>query len=449
MLSGILVVAPIGCGKHGATDPGLIALSPNKVVLQRNVEVAVAQQRALVYRVETVGVLEGEGRTEIKAGVTGLVDEVFFREGDEVVPGTLLVTLDQEKYQADEALAKANVERAKAGLDMARDLSLRSERAGRNESEEERVKRRGQVKIAEAELRTMDAAYIRALHNLKRSQVRAPYFGRINKRMVTKGSYLEENTAIASMVDLSRMRLAGYVPETAAPTLRALLRAQDDRLDAARVGLVCQPAGPGLNPWSALVNGQLLARDFVLSGYDPEFELLAIRGEKFYGRIFFMSTEADPSTHMFEAKAEVLGWEPELARTPVSNTAAGLLVPKDQLLALPAAAEAKRSLRSKTTPKLYPGLTAKIWFPLKSTPGACVIPEEAARASERGYIVFVPTRQTREDGTEEWIARARTIVDGARADGWIEVRAGLAPGETIVRRGAEALEDGTPIRFKE
>jgi multidrug efflux system membrane fusion protein len=104
---------------------------------------------------------------------------------------------------------------------------------------------------------------------------------------------------------------------------------------------------------------------------------------------------------------------------------------------------------SQFDPKMWPGFTAKIRFPLRSNPNACVVPEEAVRASERGFIAFVPMQQSREDGQQEWVARARTLELGFRADGWVEVRHGLTSGSWLVRRGAEALEDGTPIRFKD
>src|SRR5262245_55065928 len=164
-----------GCGKKGISAPaGGGTLSPSKVVLARHVELCVAQQRSLVYRVETVGVLEAEGQTDIAAGVAGVVDQVFFREGDEVRAGTLLVTVDQARYQADEELARASVERARAGLDLARDLNERAERAGRALAEEDRAKARGNLKIAEAEHQSSVAALSRARLNLERSRVRAP-----------------------------------------------------------------------------------------------------------------------------------------------------------------------------------------------------------------------------------------------------------------------------------
>jgi hypothetical protein len=196
-------------------------------------------------------------------------------------------------------------------------------------------------------------------------------------------------------------------------------------------------------------------KDFIVSGYDPEFELLALPGQTFFARIFYISTVGHPETHMFEAKAEVLGWTP-----PTSTTSA--LAPGDRETVHAAAANGPASELppSLNAPPLrlpearplnlpfWPGFTAKIRYPLRSNPEACIVPEEAVRASERGFIAFVPVQQTREDGKAEWIARARTLELGFRAAGWVEVRQGLTPGEWLVRRGAEALEDGTPIRFK-
>ena len=45
------------------------------------------------------------------------------------------------------------------------------------------------------------------------------------------------------------------------------------------------------------------------------------------------------------------------------------------------------------------------------------------------------------------MARLRPLELGYRSEGQVEVRRGLSAGDLIVRRGAEALEDGTPIRF--
>lgn len=445
LLVTILIGSSVGCSRGTRAPEGGSLRKPSQVILSRQVELGRVQQRSLVYRVETVGMLEAEGQTEIAAGVSGVVDEVSFREGDEVGPGTILVKIDQASYKADAELAMANVERAKANWDLARDIADRTERAGRAVSEEDRAKARGALRVAEAEYRSAVAAKLRAENNLERSQVRAPYAGRINKRNVTKGSYLEEKTVIATMADLSRIRLVGYVPETAAPVLRDHLSNQEERVLGNRIFLAL---GASANPFAALttLSGQsLVSRDYVPSGYDPEFELETIRGTVFHARIFYMSTVANTDTHMFEAKAEVLG----VTQLPKGESRS----PKPALTTvagpIPSLKPTISPAPKRDSPRLFwPGYTARIRFPLRSNPGALVIPEEAVRSSERGTIAFVPVEQIREDGKTEWVAKMRTLVLGFRADGWVEVSHGLREGELIVRRGAEALEDGTPVSFK-
>jgi hypothetical protein len=85
--------------------------------------------------------------------------------------------------------------------------------------------------------------------------------------------------------------------------------------------------------------------------------------------------------------------------------------------------------------------------PIQSTLNACVVPEESVRATERGFVVFEPEMRLTPDRQTEWVARVRPLDVGYRTPGYVEVRQGVYPGRWVVRRGADALEDGTPIRF--
>jgi membrane fusion protein, multidrug efflux system len=88
-----------------------------------------------------------------------------------------------------------------------------------------------------------------------------------------------------------------------------------------------------------------------------------------------------------------------------------------------------------------PGAFATVTVPVETAVAAPVIPQTAVRPSERGFLVFVV-----EDGK----ARERVVEPGLRtADGKLEVRRGLRPGELLVVRGAEALKDGASVRIAE
>jgi RND family efflux transporter MFP subunit len=407
----VLLLGLVGCARHGKPAPqGGDDRPPSKVNLQRSVELCQAQRQPLVYAVETMGWLEAEGQTEIAAGVTGIVDEVLFREGDRVDPSKILVKVDQRRYESALRLAEANVQRAKANLALAQDLARRTLSAGVGVSAEEKSKASLGLGIAEAEVLASQAALELARNHFDRSRVRAPYAGWINQRRITPGTYLEEKTVIATMADLSRIRLVGWVPETAARDVRELFGQQPARLKAVRT--VTLPLGGVLagNALTHLAAHSLIDWDGLPSGLDPEFALPAMPQRSYRARIFYLSTVANPDTHMFECKAEVLA------------------PPGEQ--------------------DLRPGFTARIRLPLQ-TADATLVPEESLRATERGFIVFTPIQQPGRDGKPEWIARAVPIKPGYRSPGWVEVRQGVKPGDWIVRRGAESLENGTPIRFSE
>src|SRR5262245_53778187 len=137
----LLIVAIWGCSRHGTQAPtGGSSTPPSQVNLRRNVELCQAEQRALVYNVETVGVIEAEGMTELAAGVKGVVDEVTFREGDEVSPDQAepLVKVDQRSYIAAQKLADASVAKAQANVNLASDRLDRVTKAGQGSSAQER-----------------------------------------------------------------------------------------------------------------------------------------------------------------------------------------------------------------------------------------------------------------------------------------------------------------------
>ena len=418
LVAGLLLCLAMGsggCRKAGHQAPqGGSTVPPSKVNLRRNVQLAQVEKRPLISKVQVVGVIEPEARTDIAAGINGLVDEVLFREGDLVDPKyhQPLVLVDQRRYESQLRIAEAAEKKWIATVEIARDALVRAEGSGAGISPQEKKKAAEDLNAAEAELASIRSNLEIARLNLQKSRVLPPYRGQIDSRKVTRGMYVEEKTVIATIADLSRLRLVGYVPESVSVMVRKRMTQRPSLVTARTVGWEAARLGLTLLPWQRLPIELMLAMREIPSGYDPEFVVLPFPHRKMYGALFFMSRTADPSTHMFECKAEIDSSHPWFA-------------------------------------DLEAGFTARIDFPVESNPDAVVIPEEAVRATERGFIVFEPERKQTRDGQIEWIARERKLELGVRSPGWVEVRSGLRAGQWIVRRGAEALEDGTPLRFPE
>lgn len=87
--------------------------------------------------------------------------------------------------------------------------------------------------------------------------------------------------------------------------------------------------------------------------------------------------------------------------------------------------------------ELRPGTFVEVEVPVGGEAAAAVIPQTAIRPSEHGFLAYV---------VEGDVARERVLELGLRtAEGDVEVRHGLAVGELLVVRGAEALRDGAKV----
>jgi membrane fusion protein, multidrug efflux system len=87
---------------------------------------------------------------------------------------------------------------------------------------------------------------------------------------------------------------------------------------------------------------------------------------------------------------------------------------------------------------LRPGSFAQATVPIGPSAESPVIPQTAVRPSERGFLAYV---------VEGDVARERELSLGLRtADGRVEVRSGVKPGEQLVVRGGEALRDGAKVK---
>jgi multidrug efflux system membrane fusion protein len=141
---------------------------------------------------ELTGRVEAVHRVDIRPRVSGYVTAVKYREGSEVSEGAVLFTIDARPYQAALARATAELERAKARVELARTEAKRAETllAASAIPRAERDNAASQAAQAEAERAAAQASVELARLDVEFTQVRAPVAGRTGQALVSVGDYV-------------------------------------------------------------------------------------------------------------------------------------------------------------------------------------------------------------------------------------------------------------------
>jgi RND family efflux transporter MFP subunit len=141
---------------------------------------------------------------EIRARVSGFIDSVHFQEGQIVKKDDLLFVIDQRPYQIAVELAKADIQRAQAKLDIATDDVNRATPLVQSKTLTEREfdTRQSVQRDAAGQLASANAALKQAQLNLEWTEVRAPIAGRISDKRVDAGNLISGGQTGATLLSV-------------------------------------------------------------------------------------------------------------------------------------------------------------------------------------------------------------------------------------------------------
>jgi len=201
----ILTLLLIRLFSGSGSKPAGTAATLNPVV---PVEVFIARDTSVIYEISTPGTLVANESVEIVSEISKKVSAVFLKEGEEVSKGTLLFKLDDADIQAiigklmiAEELAATNESRQKVQLDQG-GIS------------------REQYDATLNHLLTIRAELAIQRVELAKTEIRAPFSGRIGLRFVSPGAYVTPGTVLASLQDVSRIKVDFSVSERYAGDVR-------------------------------------------------------------------------------------------------------------------------------------------------------------------------------------------------------------------------------------
>ncbi|MEM9011154.1 MAG: efflux RND transporter periplasmic adaptor subunit [Pseudomonadota bacterium] len=154
---------------------------------------------------EFVGRFDAVAQVEVRARITGYLEDVHFEDGALVEAGDLLFTIDRRQFVTALRQAEAQIDVAIAAHDFAEEQLARAESLIQNGTIPQSTldERREAFLAALGALEQARAAQESARIDLEFSEIRAPIAGRIGRRLVTEGNLVAANdTVLATIVSL-------------------------------------------------------------------------------------------------------------------------------------------------------------------------------------------------------------------------------------------------------
>ncbi|WP_260498096.1 efflux RND transporter periplasmic adaptor subunit [Pseudomonas sp. MSSRFD41] len=198
---------------------------------------------------EFSGRIAATDAVEVRARVSGYIERIAFKEGDEVKPGDLLYGIDPRPYKASYDNALAQLARARATAELARVQEQRAQVlvAVNAISREVFDTRRAAAAQGAADVRAAEAALASAQLDLGFTEVRSPIAGRVGRAMLTVGNLVQADQSVLTSV-ISQDPLYVYFQPDEQSYLRYMALARSGQRSASanpvRIGLASDSSFP-------------------------------------------------------------------------------------------------------------------------------------------------------------------------------------------------------------
>lgn len=185
-----------------AFGSGTSALAQQPAPTAVPVGTVMAEKRAITQTADFVGRIEAVNRVDIRARVTGFLDDVLFKDGSTVTEGAPLFRIERAPFEAAVEQAQGALERAQGTLQNAAVQRQRAEdllrtNAGSVAVRDQRV---AEEKGAQGDQTTAEANLKTAQINLGYTEIKAPIAGRIGRTKVTKGNVVGPDSGVLAQI---------------------------------------------------------------------------------------------------------------------------------------------------------------------------------------------------------------------------------------------------------
>jgi multidrug efflux system membrane fusion protein len=359
------------------------------------VTVAQAEMRDIPIQVRQIGSVEAVAVIAVKAQIGGELNQVFFKEGQDVKKGQELFEIDPRPYQQAVDQAQAALDKdlalvAQAEANLARDRAQAANAKAQakryaglaadgviSKDQNETYQTTSQVQdeavradqaaitSAQASVVADRSAIETAKLNLSYCYIRSPIDGRAGSLLLQAGNLVKANdtTALVNINQVEPVYVTFSAPEQLLPEIRRY--SAEHSLSVSATGVA-----DGSN-----------------------------RGVTATGQLTFIDNTVDSTTGTIKLKATF----------------------------------------ANTDHALWPGQFITVVMTLRTLDHATVVPSEAIQSGQKGQFAFV----VKPDQTVE----TRIVTVGQTIDNQIVVQSGISPGETVVTDGQLRLFPGAHIRI--
>ena len=210
-----------GKGKGGGAAPVLVGQ---------------VQRQKVPLVIDAIGAVEPIRMTAVRSQVTGILEKIAFKEGQDVKEGDLLFQIDSRPFRGSLNAAMADLQKAKVQLETARSQVARYQglTTGQMVSKEQFQKIQDEARAVEAEVLAAESRVSNARLQLEFSSIRAPLAGRTGNLNVDEGDLVRANDpgALVTVNQVNPIYVTFGVPQQ---YLAAINRARAERSLPVRV----------------------------------------------------------------------------------------------------------------------------------------------------------------------------------------------------------------------
>jgi RND family efflux transporter MFP subunit len=180
-----------------------------------NIRVWTVENRPLRSFVESIGTLNPYEIVNVSSELDGILKTIHVDEGSPVTPGQVIAEIKETDYQLALEQATAILKQAEAALANAKQEHLRKDALHREElvTKQQFDDIVARLAVAQGDVERAVAGLDMAKEKLTKTKIHAPMAGSIKEKKVTAGDYIRNGTLLVSIIRTDLLKLSFSISE--------------------------------------------------------------------------------------------------------------------------------------------------------------------------------------------------------------------------------------------